>query len=57
MSEKKIELIEIKLKDLESLDFDSKELRDEFEDVKKRNEALIESTKIDTDSLSRKFEV
>ncbi len=57
MSEKNTEVVvEIKLKNLNDVNFESKELKKEFEEVKKRNEQLIESTKIDTDSLSNRFE-
>jgi len=57
MSKKKIEAIEIKLKDLDSVNFESKSLKVEFENIIKRNHQLIESTKIDTESLSKKFEI
>lgn len=57
MSGKKEEVIEIKLKNLSNVNFESKKLKNEFEEVKKRNEQLIESTKIDTESLSRRFEI
>ena len=56
MPEKKIEVVEIKLKNLSDVNFESKKLKAEFEEVKKRNEQLIESTKIDTESLSNRFE-
>ncbi len=46
MSEKKIEVVKIKLKNLSNVNFESKKLKKEFEEVKKRNEQLIESTKI-----------
>ena len=57
MYDKKDKVIEIKLKDLSSIDFESKKLKKEFEEVKKRNERLMESTKIDTESLSNRFEI
>ncbi|GAB5524632.1 MAG: hypothetical protein Roseis2KO_25040 [Roseivirga sp.] len=57
MPDKKPEVVEVKLKDLNSVNFESKQLKEEFEEVKKRNEQLIESTKIDTKSLSRRFEI
>ena len=56
MTDKKNEIIEVKLKDIDKVNFESKKLRKEFESVKQRNEELIESTKVDTDSLSNRFE-
>ncbi|MEP1781753.1 hypothetical protein [Reichenbachiella sp.] len=56
MPDKKLEVVEIKLKNLNSVNFESNKLKAEFEEVKKRSEQLIESTKIDTDSLSNRFE-
>tara|TARA_A100001015_G_C14641252_1_gene575535 strand:+ start:122 stop:295 length:174 start_codon:yes stop_codon:yes gene_type:complete len=56
MSEKKTKVVEIQLKNLDNVNFESKKLKEEFEEVKKRNEELIESTKIDTESLSNRFE-
>ncbi len=45
------------LKDLDKINFNSPELLAEFEAIKERGERLLESTKVDSQSLNKSFDI
>ena len=46
----------MKIKNLNEIDFNSPELKRQWNELKKRNEELLSSTKVDYDSLNRCFD-
>jgi hypothetical protein len=50
-------MVEIKLKDLDKIDFDSPELKKEFDEIERRNKLLMESTKVDREAMNKAFEI
>lgn len=47
---------EIKLKNLDEIDFDSPELKAEADEIERRNKRLLESTKPDWKEMHRPFD-
>lgn len=49
--------MDIKIKDLSKVDFNSPEIKKQYEEVKERNKRLLDSTKVDWRQMYRTFDV